>query len=129
VPVSGALGLLAGILTFIPYAGTVISVSPAALLAFTIDPRLALYVGLLYVGAHALGAYILIPLVQKRAVHLPPALTVAAQAVLAVMIGVPGLVLATPLAAAGLTLTRMIYVEGILGDPSGGLAWHEPKQS
>jgi predicted PurR-regulated permease PerM len=122
VPVPGVLGLLAGILTFVPYVGTVISAIPAALLAFTIDPRLALYTILLYIGAHTLEGYILIPLVQKRAAHLPPALTLSAQAVLSVIIGLAGLALATPLAAAGVVLTRLIYVEGTLGDPSGGLA-------
>jgi predicted PurR-regulated permease PerM len=122
VPVPGALGLLAGILTFIPYAGTVISAIPAALLAFTIDPRLALYAIVLYIGAHTLEGYILIPLVQRRATHLPPALTLSTQAVLTVVTGLIGLVLATPLTAAGLVLTRLVYVEGTLGDASGGLA-------
>jgi predicted PurR-regulated permease PerM len=113
VPVPGALGLLAGILTFVPYAGTVISAIPAALLAFTIDPRLALYAILLYIGAHTLESYILIPLVQKRATHLPPALTLSAQAVLSVITGLIGLALATPLTAAGLVLTRLVYVGGM----------------
>jgi hypothetical protein len=72
VPFPAALGLLAGILTFVPYVGTVISAIPAALLAFTIDARLALYTILLYTGAHTLEGYILVPLVQKRAAHLPP---------------------------------------------------------
>jgi predicted PurR-regulated permease PerM len=129
VPVPGALGLLAGILTFVPYVGTVISAIPAALLAFTIDSRLALYAILLYVGAHTLEGYVLIPLVQKRAAHLPPALTLSAQAVLAVTIGLVGLALATPLTAAGLVLTRLIYVEGTLGDSTGGLAANDPNPS
>ena len=120
VPVPGALGLLAGMLTFIPYAGTVISAIPAVLLALTINTQLALYTILLYVGAHALEGYILVPLVQKRAAHLPPALTLSVQAILSVIIGVAGLALATPLTAAGLVLTRLIYVEGVLGDLPAG---------
>ena len=121
VPVPGALGLLAGILTFVPYVGTVISAIPAALLAFTITPWLAVYTLILYFGAHTLEGYILVPLVQKRAAHLPPALTLSAQALLSVIIGLAGLALATPLAAAAMVLTRLIYVEGVLGDASGGL--------
>jgi predicted PurR-regulated permease PerM len=129
VPFPAALGLLAGILTFVPYVGTVISAIPAALLAFTIDARLALYTILLYTGAHTLEGYILVPLVQKRAAHLPPALTLSAQALLSVTIGLVGLALATPLTAAGLVLTRLIYIEGMLGEPSGGLAGNDPSQS
>jgi predicted PurR-regulated permease PerM len=129
VPVPGALGLLAGILTFVPYAGSIISATPAALLALTVGTQLALYTILLYIGAHTLEGYILVPLVQKRAAQLPPALTLASQAVLTVIIGLPGLALATPLSAAGLVLTRLIYVEGVLGDKSGGLGGDASNQS
>ena len=94
-----------------------------------IDTRLALYAILLYVGAHTLEGYILVPLVQQRAAHLPPALTLSAQAVLSVIIGLAGLVLATPLTAAGLVLIRRVYVEGVLGDRSAGLGGDTPSQS
>jgi predicted PurR-regulated permease PerM len=57
---------------------------------------------LLYTAAHTLEGYILVPLVQKRAAHLPPALTLSMQAILGVIIGIIGLALATPLTAAGL---------------------------
>jgi predicted PurR-regulated permease PerM len=128
VPVPGALGLLAGILTFVPYVGTVVSAIPAVLLALTIDPRLALYTILLYVGAHTLEGYILVPLVQKRAAHLAPALTLSAQAILSAIIGLAGLALATPLAAAGVVLTRLIYVEGVLGDEPAHSTREAPDQ-
>jgi predicted PurR-regulated permease PerM len=127
VPVPGALGLLAGILTFIPYAGSVISAVPAVLLAFTIGSELALYTILLYVGAHVIEGYILVPLVQKRAAHLPPALTLSAQAILSVIVGIAGLALATPIIAAALVLTKMIYVEGVLDDATEAAA--DAKQS
>jgi predicted PurR-regulated permease PerM len=127
VPVPGALGLLAGILTFIPYAGSVISAIPAVLLALTIGSELALWTILLYLGAHTLEGYILVPLVQKRAAHLPPALTLSAQAILSVIIGIAGLALATPITAVALVLTRMVYVEGVLDGSTEAAA--DPKQS
>jgi hypothetical protein len=55
-------------------------------------------------------------LVQRRAVHLPPALTLSAQVVLGFLAGFIGLIFATPLVAAGLVLVRMTYVEDILGN-------------
>jgi len=58
--------------------------------------------------------------VQRRAVHLPPALTLSAQIILGVLAGFLGLLFATPLVAAGLVLVRMIYVEDILGDRESG---------
>ncbi len=59
-------------------------------------------------------------LVQRRALHLPPALTLSAQVVQGFLAGFIGLLFATPLVAAGLILVRMIYVEGILGNRESG---------
>ena len=74
----------------------------------------------LYLGVHLVEGYILVPLVQRRAVHLPPALTLAAQVILGFLGGFIGLLFATPLVAAGLVLVRMIYVEDVLGDRETG---------
>jgi predicted PurR-regulated permease PerM len=57
-----------------------------------------------------------VPLVQRRVVHLPPALTLSAQLILGVLAGFLGLLLATPLVAAALVIVRMAYVEDVLGD-------------
>jgi hypothetical protein len=75
---------------------------------------------LIYLGVHVVEGYVLVPLVQRRAVHLPPALTLSAQVILGFLAGFIGLLFATPLVAAGLVLVRMIYVEGILGDREEG---------
>jgi predicted PurR-regulated permease PerM len=116
VPLPVALGFLAGIMIFVPYIGSIASAIPAVVIAAAISLSLAVYVIVLYVGVHLVEGYILVPLVQRRAVHLPPALTLSAQVVLGVLAGIIGLLFATPLVAAGLVLVRMIYVEGILGD-------------
>lgn len=70
----------------------------------------------LYLGVHLTEGYILMPLVQRRVVHLPPALTLSAQVILGVLAGFLGLLLATPLVAAALVIVRMVYVEDVLGD-------------
>jgi predicted PurR-regulated permease PerM len=54
--------------------------------------------------------------VEKRAVALPPALTILSQVLLGVLAGGMGLALATPLAAASLVLVQRLYVEDLLGD-------------
>jgi predicted PurR-regulated permease PerM len=58
--------------------------------------------------------YVLQPIVQQRAVALPPAVTLLSQVLMGTLLGPLGLVLATPLAVVGLTLVRTIYVEDIL---------------
>lgn len=116
VPLPVALGFLAGILAFVPYIGAIASAVPSVLMAAAVNLDLALYVVLLYLGLHLIEGYILVPLVQRRIVHLPPALTLSTQLLLGLLAGLLGLLLATPLVATMLVLVRMIYVEDILGD-------------
>ena len=120
VPLPAALGLLAGIMIFVPYIGSIASAVPSVIIAASINLTLAVYVIALYLGVHLIEGYILVPLVQRRAVHLPPALTLSAQVILGALAGFIGLLFATPLVAAGLVLVRMIYVEDMLGDRESG---------
>jgi predicted PurR-regulated permease PerM len=116
IPLALMLATLAGILTFIPNIGPVISAIPAILLAFTQSPMTAFYVVLLYVVIQTIESYLITPLIQKRAVSLPPVLTLSSQVVLGSTLGLLGLILATPLTAAALVLVKLIYVENVLGD-------------
>jgi predicted PurR-regulated permease PerM len=114
VPLALALGLLAMVLTFVPYIGAVVSAVPAVLLGLLQGPAVALYIVILYIGVHVMEGYLLTPLIQRRAVHLPPVLTIAAQVLLGFLAGIMGLVVATPLMAAGMVLIKRFYVEDVL---------------
>jgi predicted PurR-regulated permease PerM len=116
VPLPAALGFLAGIMIFVPYIGSALSAVPSVLIAASMDLMLAVYVITLYIGVHIVEGYILVPMVQRRVVHLPPALTLSAQLVLGAVAGFLGLLFATPLVAAAVVMVRMIYIEDILGD-------------
>ncbi|MDX1615163.1 MAG: AI-2E family transporter [Candidatus Promineifilaceae bacterium] len=118
IPLAFILGVLAALLAFIPYIGAVLSLLPAFLLAFTISPEMAIYVTLVYAGIQLVESYLLTPLVQMRVVSLPPILTIMAQVVLGLLFGFLGVALASPLAAAGMVLVKMIYIEDVLGDHS-----------
>lgn len=116
VPLALTLGLLAGLLSFIPNFGPIISAVPALLLAFIDRPVMAVYVLALYVGVQLIESNIVTPLIERETVELPPALTIVFQLGLAVLVGGLGLVLATPLLAVIMVLVQMVYVEDILGD-------------
>jgi predicted PurR-regulated permease PerM len=120
VPLPIALGLLAALFTFVPYIGAFASAVPSVLIAGAVRLDLALYVIVLYLAIHLAEGYVLVPLVQRRVVHLPPALTLSAQILLGVLAGFLGLLLATPIVAGALVLVRMIYVEDVLGDRDSG---------
>ncbi len=118
IPLALTLGILAGLLTFIPYIGAIISGIPAILIALLISPTYATYVILLYTAIHAVEGYILAPLIQERTVFVPPMLLLSMLTAMTILIGIPGLVIATPLTAVSLVLIKKIYIEGILGDHS-----------
>jgi predicted PurR-regulated permease PerM len=110
------LGFIAGVLTFVPYLGTIISLIPAVLSALLTSPITALYVTLLFAFAHSLEGYILTPLVLEEAVRLPPAWLITAQVFGSLLGGVFGVLIATPVAVVGAILVQMLYVEDMLGD-------------
>lgn len=116
VPLALTLGLIAFFLAFIPNIGPILSAVPAVAVALMQGPTMALYVVFLYVGVQTVESYLLNPLVYKRTIELPPALTITAQVVLGVLFGGAGVALATPLTAAALVVVRMVYVEDLLGD-------------
>ncbi|CAN5708197.1 AI-2E family transporter [soil metagenome] len=116
VPLALTLGLIAGLLSFIPNFGPILSAIPAILLAFINSPITALYVIGLYVGVQIIESNLVTPLIERRTVELPPALTVVSQIALGVTLGALGLVLATPLLAVVMVVVTMVYVEDILGD-------------
>lgn len=128
VPYSLALGLLAGLLTFIPYLGPILALIPALLVAFGESPLLAGYVALLYAGVQTVEGF-LEPLVQQQAVYLPPVLLLFAQAVLGILVGAIGVIVATPLTAALMVMTKMVYVEDVLGDREISTAAERRRQS
>jgi predicted PurR-regulated permease PerM len=116
VPLALALGLIAGLLEAIPYLGPWLSAIPACLIAFMIGPWQLLLTLLLFLGLHILEGYILAPLVQRRAVHLPPALTLMAQVLLGAMLGILGLFVAAPLTVAAVVFLKMLYIHDTLGE-------------
>jgi predicted PurR-regulated permease PerM len=102
------------VLTFVPNFGPILSVVPPALLALADEPRLAAYVVVLYLAIQTVESYAITPLIQKRTISMPPALTITAQVVLGVMVGAIGVAVATPLTAAAMTAIRLTYVEDFL---------------
>ncbi len=116
-PLPLALAFIAFVLGFIPYIGPIIAVVPALAVAFMQSPADALYVGILYFVIESAESYLITPLVQQKSVELPPALTLSVQALMGVLMGVMGIVFATPLAAAGLVIVKMLYVQDVLKAP------------
>lgn len=106
-----ALGLIAGLFEFIPTVGPILSAVPGVGMAFLDSPEKAVTVVFVYWGIQFLENHILIPLLMKGGMDLPPALTVLAQALLALVFGFLGLMVAVPLLATVMVIIQMLYVE------------------
>lgn len=119
VPLAGTLGVIAALLTFIPNIGPIVSVVPAVLLAVSISPVKGLLTVLLFLAVHFLEGNVITPLLVRRILRLPPALTMTTQLLLAVIAGPLGVALAAPFAAAALgVFDVMIPMEAIQHDVS-----------
>jgi predicted PurR-regulated permease PerM len=116
VPLALGLGVIAGLFEFIPTLGPMLGLLPALLLALVEDPQKALWVLVLYAVLQSGEAYVLTPLVQQRAVHLPPVLTIAAQVLFAWRLGAVGLIVAVPMVAVIVVAVQMLYVKDVLRD-------------
>lgn len=118
IPLAPTLGLLTGILAFIPNFGPILSAIPPILLGLMKSPMDAVYVVILYLLVQAIESNIVTPQVQKRTVSMPPVIGIIGQLLFGIFFGFLGLMLATPLVAAVIVLVKMLYVEDILGDRS-----------
>jgi predicted PurR-regulated permease PerM len=80
-------------------------------MGFLDSPEKAAMVAAAYWGIQFLENHILIPLLMKGGMDLPPALTVITQALLALVFGFLGLMVAVPLLATAMVMVQVLYVE------------------
>lgn len=113
VPFAIGLGVLAGLLAFIPNIGAFVAAAPAVLLAFAQNPKTALAVAVMYAIVHVIDDFIVGPVIERQVVKLPPILTLTAQIVLGILAGTAGIMLAAPLVAAVIVIVRRLWVEDV----------------
>jgi predicted PurR-regulated permease PerM len=119
IPLALVLGLIAGLLAFIPYVGPLLSAVPAILVGLGQSAGSALIVAGIFAGVQTVESYVITPLIDQRAVSIPPAALLTAQLIAGVLFGLLGVLLATPLAVTATVLVRLLYVEDVLGDAPG----------
>ncbi|MEO0928164.1 MAG: AI-2E family transporter, partial [Cyanobacteria bacterium J06643_13] len=109
-----ANSLLAGMLTFIPNLGPVLSVVPPAAMALLDAPWKALAVVILYVVIQQVESNVLTPIVMQKQVSLLPAITLLSQVAFAVFFGLLGLFLALPITVVAQVWLKEVLVKDIL---------------
>lgn len=110
VPVALGLGLITALLDFVPIVGPILAAIPAILLGFTVSPQIGLATLGLFVVVQQVEGHVLQPLIQQRAVDLPPALLLFSLFGVGTLLGPPGVLLAAPLTVVLYVLVKRLYV-------------------
>jgi predicted PurR-regulated permease PerM len=90
---------------------------PAVAMGLVDSPEKALSVAVAYWGIQLLENHLLIPFLMRGGIDLPPVLTLVAQALMTLVFGFLGLMVAVPLTAAVMVPIKMLYVQDVVGDP------------
>lgn len=99
VPMAALLGVLTGLLAFLPNIGAIVSGALIILVGFSAGIDVGLYAIFVYFVVQMVDGYLIVPMVAKRAVDLAPALVLGAQILFGALFGILGLALADPIIA------------------------------
>lgn len=116
VPFAAGIGLLTGLVVFVPYVGPYISGSVAVLVALLDSPQTALWAAAFYLTVESVQSWVFEPMIESRMTAAPPALLLTGQIVFGLLFGVAGFILASPLMVALTVLVQTLYVQDVLGD-------------
>lgn len=111
VPAAWAIGLVAGLAEFVPYAGIILAGIPAIILAFGQGTNTGLWTIGVLLAVQQLQGNIVMPLLQNKMVDLPPAITIFGIIAAGILFGAAGVILATPLTIVVLVLVRRLYLD------------------
>jgi len=113
-----ALGAIAGLAEFIPYLGPILSFIPAILVAVTSGFYPALWTVVAYIVIHQIESNLIVPMVQRRMVFVPPAVLLLSIVAVTEIFGTIGIVFAAPMTVIAFVAVKKLYVRDGLGQPT-----------
>ncbi len=111
-----ALGVLAGILSFVPNFGPIIALIPSVAAGIVETPESVLWIVVIIYGVSFIQSQIITPILVADSIKLPPVLILLGQIVAGVFFGFLGIMLAVPMTAILTVLVKEVYIKDILGD-------------
>ncbi|SDE59884.1 AI-2E family transporter [Sporomusa acidovorans] len=103
------LGLLATLTETIPIIGPIIGAIPALMLAYLVSPILATKVAAFYIIIHQIENHIVVPNIMGHTIDLHPTLIIISLLIGGQLYGIPGMILAVPVAALLKVLLRHLW--------------------
>lgn len=116
LPAPIALGLFAGVVEFIPIIGPVIGAIPALIFAVAQGGSAIWWTLALFIVIQQVESNLIMPLVEKRMVRIPPALFLFAVVAVGLVFGSLGVLIAAPLTVVAYVLVKKLYVRKALGE-------------
>ena len=111
-----ALGVLAGVLSFIPNFGPVVALVAAVPVAFVQARENVLWTVVIIYGVSFFQSQVVSPVLASERMNMPAILILLGQIIFGFFFGFLGLMLAVPLSAVVAVLVDEIYVKDVLGD-------------
>jgi predicted PurR-regulated permease PerM len=102
---------MAGLLEFIPVVGPFIALVPVVLVAFTEGPQIALYALIVFLAVQQIEGNVIMPLAQRWAVELPPALGLISLVAFGLLFGILGIFFGSPLAVVVMCIVQALYIK------------------
>lgn len=111
-----ALGVIAGVLEFIPYLGPILSALPAILVAVTVNLSAVIWTLIAYLLIHQAEGQLVMPLIQRQLTYIPPAVMLLSIATITALFGWLGAIFAAPITVIAYVLVNKLYVRDTLGE-------------
>jgi predicted PurR-regulated permease PerM len=99
VPMAALLGLVTGVLAFIPNIGAITSGVLMVAVGFSAGTHQGVYAIFVYFFVQNIDGYLVVPYIARRTVDLPPALVLAMQLLMGALLGILGVLFADPILA------------------------------
>jgi predicted PurR-regulated permease PerM len=116
VPMPWTLGLITGVVSFVPMIGSWLAIVPALIVAAPQGLDTMIWIVVAYAIIQHVENLVVTPIVMQHAVEMPPAYVLLVQLALGALTGAAGVAFAVPLFAAVTVIVRRLYVDDILGD-------------
>ena len=117
---AAALGVLAGLLSFIPNFGPIVALVPSIAVGVVQAPENIGWVIVVIYGVSFIQSQVVGPLLVAGSINLPAVLILLGQIVAGIFFGFLGIMLAVPLTAIIMVIVQEVYIKDILGDHSAG---------
>ena len=112
-----SLGVLSGLLTFIPFLGPIIAGVPVLIVGFAEGLQTGLIVLAFFLVVQNVEGNFMSPMIQHRVVNLAPVLLISVQVLMSTLFGVMGLIMAAPLTLVAMVVVQKLYIEDVVGEP------------